>query len=149
METDNKQSSASDAADATAMPWFDDLKKLLEKFQLPGIDLDAVLDWQRKDMDALFEANRQALEGIKALVERRNDILQETLAQWQAGLKDAAGPDLLVKQSEAARQSVEQVMANFRELAELETRSRSNVWKVMQDRLQENMTSLQKILQPK
>ena len=40
-------------------------------------------------------------------------------------------------------------MANFRELAELETRSRSNVWKVMQDRLQENMTSLQKILQPK
>jgi hypothetical protein len=65
------------------MPWLNDLKKLIEKFQLPGVDVAALVEWQRKDMEALAEANRQASEGIR-LVERRNEILQETLAQWQS-----------------------------------------------------------------
>jgi hypothetical protein len=41
-------------------------------------------------MEALAEANRQVFEGIKALIDRRNEILQETLEQCQATVKDAA-----------------------------------------------------------
>jgi len=66
----------------------------------------ALVEWQRKDMEALAEANRQASEGIKALVERRNEILQETLAPWQAALKDATSTDAISKQAEAVRQGV-------------------------------------------
>ena len=86
METDSRQTSGSDAG---AFPGFEDLKKLIEKFQLPSVDIDALIDWQRKDMEALTEANRQASEGLKALVERRNEILRETLTEWQAAIKDA------------------------------------------------------------
>jgi hypothetical protein len=63
METDSKQPTG---ADANAMPWLNDLKKLIEKYQLPGVDVAALVEWQRKDMEALAEANRQASEGIKA-----------------------------------------------------------------------------------
>ncbi len=80
METDSKQPTG---ADANAMPWLNDLKKLIEKFQLPGVDVAALVEWQRKDMEALAEANRQASEGIKALVERRNEILQENSPRWK------------------------------------------------------------------
>src|SRR6476646_4080256 len=80
METDSRQTSGSDAG---AFPGFEDLKKLIEKFQLPSVDIDALIDWQRKDMEALTEANRQAPEGLKALVERRNEILRETLTEWK------------------------------------------------------------------
>jgi phasin family protein len=146
METDSKQPTS---ADANAMPWLNDLKKLIEKFQLPGVDVAALVEWQRKDMEALAEANRQASEGIKALVERRNEILQETLAQWQAALKDATSTDAMSKQAEAVRQGVQQAIANFRELSEMEAQARSNAWKVVQDRLQENLANLQKLLQPK
>jgi phasin family protein len=146
METDSKQPTG---ADANAMPWLNDLKKLIEKFQLPGVDVAALVEWQRKDMEALAEANRQASEGIKALVERRNEILQETLAQWQAALKDATNTDAMSKQAEAVRQGVQQAIANFRELSEMEAQARSNAWKVVQDRLQENLANLQKLLQPK
>ena len=41
-------------------------------------------------MEALAEANRQAFEGMKALIDRRNQILQETLAQGQSTVKDAS-----------------------------------------------------------
>jgi phasin family protein len=146
METDSKQPTG---ADANAMPWLNDLKKLIEKYQLPGVDVAALVEWQRKDMEALAEANRQASEGIKALVERRNEILQETLAQWQAALKDATSTDAMSKQAEAVRQGVQQAIANFRELSEMEAQARSNAWKVVQDRLQENLANLQKLLQPK
>ena len=74
METESQQSAG---ADARAMPWLDDLKKLIDKYQLPGVDVAALVDWQRKDMEALAEANGQAFEGIKALIDRRNEILQE------------------------------------------------------------------------
>ena len=41
------------------------------------------------------------------------------------------------------------MIANVRELAEMEAQSRNNAWKVVQDRMQENLANLQKLLQPK
>ncbi len=129
--------------------WLDDIKKLTEKFQLPGVDVAALVDWQRKDLETLVEANRQAYDGVRALIERRNEILQETLAQWQAAVKDATSSEAIAKQAETGKQGVQQVIANIRELAEMEAQSRNNAWKVVQDRMQENLANLQKLLQPK
>jgi phasin family protein len=146
MDNANKQTTG---VDLGALPWLDDLKKLTEKFQLPNVDVAALVDWQRKDMEALAEANRQAYEGIKALVERRNEILQETLAQWQAAVKDVATTDVMSKQAEVTKERVEKAVANFRELSEMEAQARNNAWKIVQDRMQENLGNLQKLLQPK
>jgi phasin family protein len=146
METDSRQTTGPDAG---AIPGFEDLKKLIEKFQLPTVDIDALVDWQRKDLEALTEANRQASEGIKALVERRNEILRETLAEWQAAVKDATSAEAMSKRAEIAKQGVQKAIANFRELFEMEAQARNNAWKVVQERMQENMASLQKLLQPK
>jgi phasin family protein len=146
METDSRQTSG---ADAGAFPGFEDLKKLIEKFQLPSVDIDALIDWQRRDMEALTEANRQASEGIKALVERRNEILRETLSEWQAAIKDATSAEAMSKRAEAATQGMQRAITNFRELSEMEAQARNNAWKVVQERMQENMANLQKLLQPK
>jgi phasin family protein len=142
METDSRQSTGS-------FPGMEDLKKLIERFQLPNLDIDALIDWQRKDMEALTEMNRQASEGIKALVERRNEILRETLAEWQAAVKETTSAEAISKRAEVAKQGIEKAVANFRELSEMEAQARSNAWKVVQDRMQENMANLQKLLQPK
>ena len=145
METDSRQTSGSDAGGFFG---FEDLKKLIEKFQLPSVDIDALIDWQRRDLEALTEANRQASEGLKALVERRNEILRETLAEWQAAVKDATSAEMS-KRADAAKQGMQKAIANFRELSEMEAQARNNAWKVVQERMQENMANLQKLLQPK
>ena len=146
METDSRQTSGSDAGGFLG---FEDLKKLIENVQLPSVDIDALIDWQRKDMEALTEMNRQASEGLKALVERRNEILRETLAEWQAAVKETTSAEAISKRAEAAKQGIEKAVANFRDLSEMEAQARSNAWKVVQDRMQENMANLQKLLQPK
>jgi phasin family protein len=146
MESDRRQPTGPDAG---AFPGFEDLKKLIEKFQLPSLDIDALIDWQRKDMEALTEASQQASEGIKALVARRNEILRETLAEWQAAVKDATSAEAISKRADVAKQGIEKAIADFRELFEMEAQSRNNAWKIVQERMQENMVNLQKLLQPK
>jgi phasin family protein len=82
-------------------------------------------------------------------VERRNEILRETLAEWQAAVKDATSAEAMSKRAEVAKHGVQKAIANFRELSEMEAQARNNAWKVVQERMQENMANLQKLLQPK
>lgn len=141
--------SKSDSGFAGMMPWLNDFKQMAEKYKLPNVDISALVEWQRKDMETLVEANRQANESIRALIERRNEILGETFAEWQAAVKNLTGADALTKQADIARQGVERAVANFRELTQLEMQAHTNAWKVLQERMQENMANLQKLLQPK
>ena len=146
MATATKKPAAAAASATNPLPSREDLVKLLERFRLPGVDADALVDWQRKDLDALAEANRQAYAGIKALAERRDEILRDTLVQWQQALKNAVGNDALAKQADAAKRGLQQAIDHVRELAEMETQSRNNAWQVVRDRTQENMANLQKLL---
>ena len=141
--------SGASAKRAMGLPSLGDLGKLLGRLQLPGIDLKAIVESQRKDMEALAQANREAYEGIKALAQRRNEILKEALTEWQAAMKDATGKDALSKNAERARQGVKQAVERFRELAEMEAETRRKSWKVLQDRFQENLSTMQKLLRPK
>jgi phasin family protein len=147
--SESSEAPAKAASKSSGLPSFGDLGKLVERFKVPGIDIGAIVDAQRKDMEALAEANKQAYEGIKALAQRRTEILQEALAEWQEAMKDATGKDALSRNAERAKKGVQQAIANFRELAEMEAQSRSKAWKVLQDRFQENVANLQKLLKPK
>jgi phasin family protein len=147
-KTAGKTAGAS-AKRSMALPSLGDLGKLASRLKLPGIDVAAIIESQRKDMEALAEANRQAYEGIKALAQRRNEILRGTLVEWQEAMKDATGKDALSKNTDRARQGVKKAIDNFRELAEMEAETRRKAWKVLQDRFQENLANLQNLLKSK
>ncbi len=137
-------------APATALPSWEDMGKLAQQFKLPGIDLGAFMEWQRKDMEALAQAHRQLYEGMATLAKRRAEILHETLTQWQEASKTmASGQNAMAGQAEALRQGIQKAMANFKELAELEVKAGTDAWQVVQERMQENMNNLQQLLQAK
>src|SRR6202051_1467842 len=60
------------------MPSFD-FTKLMSDFKLPGVDLATIMDREKKNIEALTEANRVAFEGWQALVHRQAEILQESI----------------------------------------------------------------------
>lgn len=148
-KTARKTPTAAAPAAMSKSPPLADLGKALAKFKLPGIDMAAIVESQRKDMEALVEANRQAYEGIRALAERRNQMLKEAFGKWQAAMKGASGTEMLTKQAELARQGVQDAIANVRELAQMEAKSRKEAWKVVQERFEENLANLKQLLQPK
>ena len=142
----NKKTSA---AAASGAPDLGDLSQMLKQFKLPGVDVNALVEWQRKDFEALAEANRQAYEGMKALAERRSEILRENLAGWQESMKGAGDQEALAKQGEALQRGMKKAMKDFRDLAALETKARTDAWAVVQQRMQENMASVQSLMKGK
>jgi phasin family protein len=150
----SKKSDKPGAAPATdkpawgAMPSFDDLAALTERFKLPGIDVSAIVDSQRKDLEALAEANRKAYEGMQALAQRRVQMLSESFQRLQQMATEAGG-NPFAKGAEQAQGAVQQAIENFRELAEIEAEHRSQAWQVLQDRFEQNMANLQQLMKPK
>lgn len=95
------------------------------------------------DLGTLFETNWQTAEGLKTLIETRDDILKEAFAEWQAAVRDVAGADTLFKLAEAAKHGVAQIVAQF---PADETQARGNAWSVLLERMQQDLSDLEKLL---
>src|SRR5208283_5117621 len=119
---------------------FQAFTKIMEQFRIPGVDLQAIMEGRRKDVEAVVQANRVAFQGMQALVQRQTEILQQTMSEWQ---KAAQG--MSVKDPGAALGSAAE-LANMRELAELAIKAQTDAYEVIKHRVQEDMEELRSVL---
>ena len=119
-------------------PFFD-FTKLMSQFRLPGVDFAALVDRERKNIEALAKANRIALEGWQRLVRRQAEMLQETMKKVVA---DASQQDAKKKRADLAKEGFEKALANMRELAEITTQSQKEAFDVVRKRIEENVEEI-------
>src|ERR1700730_13258823 len=136
--TVSKDSKPTENGAAGETPVFD-LTKLMSQFQLPGVDFAALVDRERKKIEALAEANRIAFEGWQRLVRRQAEMLQETMKKVVA---DAGQEDGIKKRAGLAQEGFEKALANMRELAEMTTQSQKEVFDVIRKRIEENVEGI-------
>src|SRR5262245_13455692 len=131
--------------DATKNP-FPDVAKMIERLKVPGLDVSGFLDAQRKNIEAITQANQAAYDSMRELAKRQMDILQETAAEWQAAMSEAAKRE----GTNAARRAdaAEKAFGNMRELAEMASKAQTEAWEVVQKRFQENLADLRSLLVP-
>lgn len=123
-----------------------DINKLLEQFRIPGIDLSALAESQRKNLEALQEANRKAYAGAVALVHRQAEIFDETMSEWQAAAKQLAGlspSESVTKQAELAQKAIESALGHMRELAEIAAKSQAEAYNVIGKRVKTGIEEFQ------
>jgi len=137
------------AGQAPSTTLFGDFSKLIEQFKLPGIDLNALMEARRKDIDALAAANRTALEGIQSLNQKQAEILRATMDQLQSIVKTAAGSATSASTGEIVQQALQKAFLSMRELAEVAYKSQSDAFAVVSQRAQENIQEVKGLLQPK
>ena len=118
-------------------PFFD-FTKLMSQFRLPGVDFAALVDRERKNIEALAKANRIAFEGWQRLVRRQAEILQETMKKVVA---DAGQVDAM-KRADLAKEGFEKAVANMRELAEMAAKSQKEAFEVVRKRIEENVEGI-------
>jgi phasin family protein len=123
--------------------------KLFEQFKLPGIDLNAVLESRRKDIDALAAANRTALEGAQSLAQKQLDVLRTTIDEVQSMLKKSKDVPAPAAARELVSQAVQRAFTNMRELADVAYRSQSEAVAVVSRRVQENIEELKTLVHAK
>lgn len=132
---------------AKANPFFDvDFSKILSDFKVPGVDVEAVLATQRKNIEALTAANQLAFEGVQALVRRQSEILRQSLEQASHLLQEvlAAGTpeEKVAKQAELLKAAFERALVNAKELTELMTKSNHEASEVISKRVSESLEEL-------
>jgi phasin family protein len=137
MAEDNKDN-AGQSVSGDSAPGFD-FTKLLQPFKIPGVDFSSIVERERKNIEALAQANRIAFEGWQNLVRRQSEILQDSMKR---AVDDAKSQTALKNGAELARSAFETALANMRELAEMATKSQKDAFEVIRKRVEENMNAL-------
>src|SRR5579871_6747564 len=76
-----------------------DFSKLFSEMKVPALpDMEAVLATHKRNLEALSDANKVALEGAQAVARRHMEIMQSTVAEITDSLKS-----LSVAEAPAAR----------------------------------------------
>ncbi len=84
-------------------------------YQLPNLDSGALLESQRKNMEALVTANQAAFAGTQELFKCQSEMLQQAMADATEAAKELANSsnpqELAEKQAELFQSAMEKALA--------------------------------------
>lgn len=116
---------------------------------MPGIDLSAVVESGRKDVEALVEANKAAFQGVQALALKQKEMLTEAMHKIQEYAKHAGTSSPSAKHAEMARDAYHKVLVDMKELADIVRKSQAQAMTEVTDRAIEHLRELKRMIQPK
>jgi phasin family protein len=123
-----------------------DFTKALSNMKLPEFDTDAVMAAQKKNMDALVEANKAAAAGYQDLFKKQVAIFEETMAEAQKHMKslDASGldPDKAKAQGELAKAAFDKALGNMQALAESAQKANTDAYEIVSARIRDSLGEL-------
>lgn len=115
-----------------------DFTKFAEQFRLPGVDSKALMESQRKNLEAVTKANQVVLEGVQAVMHRQAELLRQALDESSKAVSDLSKPgkpaDLWVAQTDLLKDAYAQSLANLRELAEIGAKSNNEAAELLNSR---------------
>ncbi|MCB1759440.1 MAG: TIGR01841 family phasin [Gammaproteobacteria bacterium] len=119
-------------------------------YQLPNFDNKAFLDSQKKNMEALVNANQAALAGTQELLKAQSEMLQQAMADATEAAKSLAGSsnpkELAEKQTDLLQAAVEKALANSTELGELVKNNQTEISKMINERFVESMKEIKEAI---
>ena len=120
--------------------------KLTENLKVPGVNVDALMESQRKNIEAMSEAAQLTAEGAAAISRRQLEILRVTNEQVRTAIRDMKLSS--EQQGEFARKAFETAIASARELAEMTVKSNTDVYNVVKQRVTEDFEKMRTAFLP-
>ena len=132
---------------------FGDVTKMIEQFKVPGVDMSAIMEARRKDIEALVQANKAAYESMQAMAHKQTEMLTQAMQDIQAAVKEAAStkgglPDPK-KQAELARDAWKKTLADMKDLADMARKSQADAMAGLTQRAAQSIEELKKMMHPK
>src|SRR5947199_8528422 len=110
-------------ADAQIRPsFFDcDVAKMMGDFRFRPFDVEAMMACQRRNIEALSQANQLTVEAVQAVARRQIEIARQTIEDMSALFRDLAQPvsteDRIAQNTDSAKQILEKTGSSGREIA--------------------------------
>ena len=131
---------------AEQMNPFGDLTKMLEQFKVPGVDMSALMESRKKDIEAIVEANKSAYESMQAAARKQNEMLTRAMQDIQEAAKAGTDPS---RQTEVARSACIKALEDIKDLAEIARKSQTDAMTSITQRANEHMEEIKQMLQRK
>ncbi|MBR9972404.1 phasin family protein [Magnetospirillum sulfuroxidans] len=126
-----------------------DISKYMGEFKVPGVDVETLVGSQRKNIEALTQANKLAYDGLQAVLKRQVEILRQTMDEVAVVSKDIAEPgnpqDKAAKQAELAKDAFERSLSNMRELAEMIAKANNEAFELLNKRFTQNLDEMRDV----
>jgi phasin family protein len=134
-------------------PFDIDMTKAFAGFNLPTIDPESMMASQRKNMEALTQANQLAVEGVQTVTRRQVELAREAFEGASTALRDLMSPgapeERFAKNAAIAKDVFEKILTNAKEIAELYSKAHSDAFDVLTKRMSESLDEIQAHAKPK
>src|ERR1700761_7842511 len=101
-------------------PFEFDITKFFGDFRYKPFDVEAVMAAQRRNIEALSQANQAAVEGVQALARRQIELTRETFEGFSTLMRDMAQPtsteERIAKNTDYVKHMLDKGMSHSREV---------------------------------
>ena len=131
---------------------FGDVTAMMAQFKMPGIDMAAIVEARRKDIQALVDANTASMASMQALASKQTEMLSEAMQGMQDAAKSlvgGGGSTDMGKQGEVIRQGFEKTLAHMKELADMAQQAQTEAMAKITQRASSQMEEIKAMIKPK
>ena len=140
-------------ANARSNPFDFDVTKIFGDFRFHPFDVEAVWAAQRRNIEALSQANQAAIAGVQALARHQIELTRETFEGFSALLRDLGQPasteDRIAKNTEYVKQVMENGVKHGGEIATIAAKAGSDAAEILHKRTNEGLDEFRAFASPK
>ena len=133
-------------SDARPNPFDFDVTKIFTDFRFRPFDVEALWAAQRRNIEALSQANQLAVESVQAVAKRQFELTRETFEGFSALMRDLSTPasteDRIAKNAEYVKQMMEKGVSHGREIATIAAKAGTEATAVLQKRASESLDEM-------
>jgi phasin family protein len=125
----------------------DQIKEMVEKFKLPGVDAQALVEQQRNNINAAVETMRIAADGTHSVSKRQLELFHAASTQLLSMFSEAKlKPE---ERAELAKKAFDAALAGSRELYDITAKASEEAFAVARQRVTEGVEQFRKHIERK
>lgn len=123
-----------------------DFAKLFDQFQATPFDLKAIMEAQRKNVQAFTDAQQVAMGSIQALAQRQTEIISQMVEDQSRVAKELMGEGTpeskIAKNADLFKKIYERTVTSMQELSEIMSKSNVEASSIINKRVSAGMSEL-------
>lgn len=124
--------------------------KMMGGFKMPGIDMNALMEMQRKNVEMITVINQAFVENLQALAHRQAECMQQSFKEatdlMNAVMSASTPQEKIMRHTAASTATVDKCMANARDATETLAKCNNQAMEKISNRMTDGAKELQGLM---
>ena len=124
-----------------------DFTKMFSDLKVPGLDPEALVSAQRKNIEAVTAANKVAVDAWQEIARQQTEYLKEAVAQAAKTMREGASASSpegnAQRQTDAVQEAVAKALATMKSMAEVAAKANAEAFDKINRRFVEGLSEVQ------